>query len=169
MPKTIADARIKTTILTKKPTNWKAPTAAELNAGIHISSSILKSDYKFAATASDTIDEAPLSAAGNAKTLGAGNFEASFTVFRYIDPATGKADLTEDAVYQAMTPKGTELYVYERTGALHEKNWAAGDVFTAAIVETDNPQKPSDLGGYIKSVIPLGVQDFVIDAAVAGS
>lgn len=139
-----------------------------MNAGIDVSTQLLKSDYKFGPTGSDTVDDAPLTAAGNATTFGAGNFDAGVTVFRYLD-STGKAVLLEDVAYQTFKTKGTELYCYERRGPLYEDQWAAADVFNAAIVVTDHPQPPADMGGYMKATIPLGVQDFVVDGVVAGA
>ena len=91
------------------------------------------------------------------------------TPFRYLDQETGRADLSDDIAYQTLTPKMTELILVERKGADWEKPFAAGDVVTIAHVVTDNPQPPSDLGGYLKSVIPLGTQDFEIDVPVVAS
>jgi len=165
MPKTPAEANIKLVMLTTKPADWRKPKIAELNAGIDISTKILKSDYKFGPTASDTINEAALSAAGNSKDFGASNFDASITPWRYHD-GTGKVALTEDAVYQALKVKGTEVYMYERRGAHHTQAFAAGDIVTGAWLTTDNPTPVNDLSGYLKSTIALGHRDFVLDVAV---
>ena len=40
----------------------------------------------------------------------------------------------------------------------HETPFAASQEYDLYEVVTDNPQKPSDRGGYVKRVVPLGVQ-----------
>ena len=55
--KVLADGKTKFTVLTTKPANPAAPTAAELNAGIHLSDHVLTSDFTFGATDSDKFAE----------------------------------------------------------------------------------------------------------------
>jgi hypothetical protein len=168
MPTTLADARTRLAILTTKPADLAAPTVTELNAGIDASCRILKSDYRLSPTASDTVGDAELCAEGNAVTFGASNYEGSVTPFWYLDE-DGKSDVTDDVVYQALKEKGTELWFVEREGPRYDAAWAAGDVVEVYEVITDNPQKPSDRAGYIKRVVPLGVQNAELSGVVAAT
>ena len=167
MPKTLADARTRLTILTTKPANPRSITLSELTAGIDASCKILKSDYRLSPTASDTVPEAELCAEGNAVTFGASNYEGSISPFLYLDD-TGKSDIKEDVVYQALREKGTRVWLVEREGPRYDTPWAAADVVDVYEVITDNPQKPGDRAGYIKRIIPLGIQNAYLGAAVAG-
>jgi hypothetical protein len=168
MPKTLADARIKLVILTTKPTNLAAISATALTAGIAADTRILKSDYRLSPTASDTVNEAELSASGNATVWGNSNYEGSVTPFRYLDE-TGATDLTADVVFQALKEKGTTVWLVEREGPPAGDPWAAGDEYEVYEVLTDTPQKPTDrTSGYIKRIIPLGVQNRV-EGVVTGA
>lgn len=157
MPAVIADGRIKLTALTTKPAKPEAPTIAELNAGVDLQEKILKSDYKLSATASDTVNDAVLAATGNAVTFGSSNYEGSVTPLRYLDE-TGKAIANEDDAWELLKTKGSTMWLAEREGPEHSKEWEAGDEISVYEVITDDPQKPSERTGYIKRVVPLGVQ-----------
>ena len=160
MPKSLADGRIKVVALIARPANPYAPTLTELNAGVDMSCRILSSDYALGPTTSDRVAEKELCKEGNANAIGASNYAGSFTPFRYFDESTGQASAEEDEVYQLLREKGTTLYVYERqTAKKSTAAWAAGDEVDGYEVVTDNPQKPSDMGGYIKRVVPVEVQD----------
>lgn len=166
MPKTLADARTRLTILTTEPADPRSITIAELTAGIDASCNVLKSDYRLSPTGSDTVPDTELCSEGNAVTYGASNYEGTLTPFWFLDQE-GKSDATEDVVYQALKIKGTTLWLVEREGPRYDEPWAAGDAYEAYKVTTDNPQKPSDRGGYIKRTVPLGVQRAVLDGVVA--
>lgn len=166
MPKTLADARTRLAILTVAPAVKGAPTVVELTAGIDASCRLLKSDYRLSPTSSDTVPDTELCSEGNAVTFGASNYEGSVTPFWYLDE-DGQSDVTTDTVYQALKEKGTELWFVEREGPRYDEPWTVGDAIEIYHVITDNPQKPSDRAGYIKRVIPLGVQDADITATVA--
>lgn len=167
MPKTLADARTRLTILTTKPANPRSILLSELTAGINASCKILKSDYRLSPTASDTVADADLCAEGNAVTFGASNYEGSISPFIYLDD-TGKSDIAEDVVYQALREKGTRVWLVEREGPRYDQAWAATDVVDVYEAITDNPQKPGDRAGYIKRIIPLGIQNVYLGAKVAG-
>lgn len=166
MPKTLADGRIKLTILTTEPTDLRAISATVLNAGIDASCKILKSDYRLSATASDTIDETELCNDSNAVNYGRSNYEGSVTPFWYLD-ADGKPEALENVVYEALREKGSRVWLVEREGPEYSEDWAALDEYEVFEVVTDTPQKPSDRTGYSKRVIPLGVQRAVLDGVVA--
>lgn len=161
MPKSLADGHTKFTILTTEPANPEAPTAAELNAGIDASCDILASDFTWGATDSDKVAEKALCTENNANSLGASNFAAGITPFRYFDATTKNAHATDDAVFQALKVKGTELWGYARkTLKKSTEAWALDDeIYFGAHVITDEPQPPSDQGGYIKYRVPMEVQD----------
>lgn len=166
MPKTLADARIRLVALTTAPANPAAPTVAELEAGVDLSCRILKSDYRLSPVASDTVPDTELCAEGNAVTYGASNYEGSVTPFRYLTD-TGAADTVNDVAWEALKEKGTELWLYEREGPRYDAAWAADDEVEGYQVITDNPQKPTDRTGFIKRVVPLGVQRAWLNATVA--
>lgn len=166
MPKTLADARTRLVALTTRPADPAKPTVTELTAGVDLSCRILKSDYRLSPVASDTVPDAELCSEGNAVTFGASNYEASVTPFRYLTEA-GKADAANDVAWDALKEKGTELWLYEREGPKYDVPWTVADEVEGYEVVTDNPQKPSDRTGYIKRVVPLGVQRAWLGAAVA--
>jgi hypothetical protein len=168
--RSLADGHIKFTILTTKPTNPAAPTVAELNAGIDASCNILDSDFLWGATDSDKVAEKALCTINNANALGASNYQAGVTPFRYYDTTTKAPDVTADAVFQALKVKGTTVWGYARkTGKPSSAAWAATDeIYLGAEVATDSPQAPSDGGGWIKFRVPMEVQnawEFIAAAA----
>jgi hypothetical protein len=172
MPMVLADAKIKLSLLAVKPANPEAPTVAELTAGIDASCRILQGDFRLSATSSDTIEDRLLCAEGNATVWGASNYEGSMTPVRFFDPTNpGTFDPESDAVYQALKEKGTTLFVAQRfTGKKFDEPWAAGDEVKIFEVLTDNPQQPSELTGYIKQVVPLGVNNaWTGNVAAAGA
>ena len=169
MPKSLADGRIKVVALPTRPEDPYKPTTAELNAGVDISCRILSSDYSLGPTASDRIPEKELCKEGNANAIGASNYAGSVTPFRYFDETTNQAHATEDEVYQLLKEKGTTLFLYERqTSKKSTDSFSSGDEVSGYEVVTDNPQKPSDMGGYIKRVVPLEVQNAWLNGEVAG-
>jgi len=169
MPKTLADGRIKLTALTVKPADLKAIKTSELtdpDTATDLSCRVLKSDFRLSPTASDTVADQELCQEGNATTWGASNFEGSATPFRYLD-GTGKADPDNDVAWDLLKEKGTELWLVKRVGPKYDVAWATGDTYEVYHVITDNPQDPSDMTGYIKKVVPLGVQDAELNGVVA--
>lgn len=157
--RSLADGHRKVAILTSAPSNPSAPTAAELNGGIDGSPRILAADWLFGAGDSDKVQEKSLADVNNINALGASNFQAGATIFRYFDTVTGAPDATGDALWTATKTKGTTLYVYEReSGKLATAVWAASDIAFGMQTLTDEPQKPSDTGGYIKRRIPMEPQ-----------
>lgn len=166
MPLTLADGRIKLTALTVEPVNLAAITEAELTAGTDISCKINKPDYRLSPTASDTVPDQPLCSEGNAVTFGNSNYEGTLTVLRFLD-ASGQPEEGEDDAWDLLKTKGAILWLVERTGPKYDVEWAEGDQYAVYKVLTDNPQKPTDLAGYVKYVIPLGVQDAELHGEVA--
>lgn len=160
MPRSLAEGHTKLVILTTKPVDPANPTLAELTAGIDACSNILESDFVFGAQDSEKIAEKALCAEGNSNAIGAGNYQCSFTLWRYWDAATKAADAATDTVFTAVKAKGTELWVYARlTAKKATEAFAADDeLYLGAMVVTDNLQPPSEKGGYIKWHLPTEVQ-----------
>lgn len=158
--KSLADGHLKLTILTTKPANPLAPTVTELAAGKDISCAVLASDFTWGAADSDKVNEKALCTTNNANAIGASNYQAGLTIFRYFDDEDGTVDVTADVAYQTLKAKGTTVYGYLREdGKLSTAAWAAGDEATYLEVLTDNPQRPQNAGGYIKRRIPMEPQD----------
>lgn len=165
MPKTLADARTRVALLTSAPATLASIPVATLTAGIDASCKVLKSDYRLSATASDTVPDTELCSEGNAVTFGASNYEGSMSPFWYLD-ANGQPVALENTVWLALREKGSRLWVVEREGPRYDTAWTIGDKYEVFEVITDNPQKPSDRAGYIKRVVPLGVQNAELDGTV---
>ena len=159
--KTLADGHQRVVILAARPADPEAPTVTELKAGIDASCRLLKSDYRISAAASDTIADAELCSTTNAQAFGAGNYEATFTSFRYFDPAKpGKYDPEGDEVFQALKEKGATVYIAEReSGKDFKEPWEEGDEVSVYELLLDNPTKPSDQGGYVKRTHVPAVQN----------
>lgn len=157
MALTLADGRVKLTILTSAPADLAAITLTELAAGLNAGPWVNKPDFRMSPTDSDTVTDQPLSQAGNAKTFGNSNYDARMTTLRDL-ATTGLPEAAGDLVHKAVATKGTRVWLVRRTGPLETVDWADGDPYDVAEVITDEPQQPSDLGGYVKNVIPLGAQ-----------
>lgn len=168
MPLTLADGRHKVAVLTTKPADLSAITVTELTAGINAAPKINKPDYRLSPTASDTVPDQPLSQEGNATTFGNSNFEGSITVLRFLDDQ-GQPEVAEDELWDAMKEKGTRLWIVDREGPKEGTAWTTGDEYEVFEIITDLPQKPTDMVGYIKRPIPLGVQNYVRGAVAAGA
>jgi hypothetical protein len=157
--RSLADGHRKVAILTTAPSNPNAPTVAELNGGIDATSRILADDWTFGMADSDKVAEKSLADINNINALGASNAQASGTIFRYYDVSTGAPDATGDALFTALKTKGTTVYIYEReSGKVATAAWATGDIALGMQTLTDEVQKPSNTGGYIKRHIPMEPQ-----------
>lgn len=171
MPRTLAEAKTKLTILLAEPEDPAAPTVAELEAGMDASCRTLLSDFTFGADASETIDEKTLCTQGSAQTLGSSNHSASFTLFRYFKAGTAEAETTAgaDDIFQAIKTKGTNVWLYARKGdKLATEAWEEGDeIYCAVHGITDVPQQ-TETEGYIKThhvILPQNAWDYITVAA----
>lgn len=165
MPRTYAEERTKITALAQKPADVLKPTVAELTAGVDIQCRIHRSESRLSATASDTFSEPLYCEGGNPTDFGASNFEGRLTIFWWLDE-TGKSEPIDDVVMEMFRTKGTEVWLYKRTGPSHDSPWVAADTPEYYHAKSDNPQAPSDPNtGYIKQVVPLGIQG---DSKVSG-
>jgi hypothetical protein len=169
MPKSLSDGHAKVAVLTTAPANLASPTVAELNAGIDASCRILRSGFVFGFTDSDKVSEPAVCDLINVNALGSSNFAAAMTIWRYFNAGTLAADPTEDSLWTAVKVKGTSLYIYVReTAKLSTAAWASADELVGGgLFLTDNPQRPTDGGGYIKRALPLEPQSVAGPLAVA--
>ena len=168
MPKTIADGRVLLTALLTPPADINAITVAELDAGQKISCKIMKSDFQLGPTGSANITETELCKTGEGQAWGLSSGAGSLTVFRYLDE-TGKADPADDVAWDVLKEKGTNIVLVRRDGPLESDPWAEGDEYSAFEVTTDDPQYPTDLGGYIKRTVPLAVANMALDKTVVAA
>ena len=168
--KTLADGRIALVALTTKPVDMSAPTLTEITAGKHLECQIMKSDYKLGSTGSSTVQEQEMCKTGDGNAPGPASYEGSLTVFRYLDPATGKpaAGGEDDDAWELLKTPGTHLWIIEREGPKKEIPFASGDEVAVYEILTGHPTKPDDrFSGYIKRTVTLFVQDADEDATVA--
>jgi hypothetical protein len=154
----LADGKTKFTICTNKHFNPAAPTAAELNAGIHLADNVLTSDFTFGAVDSDKVAEKALGASGNANAIGASNYQVGFTIWRKFLTAGG-FDTADETGWTALKVKGTTVWAYARQmDKAASAAWASTDeIYLGAEFTTDTPQR-TDGTGFVKYRIPGEVQ-----------
>lgn len=151
----LADGKTKWTVLTTAPANPAAPTATELNAGIDMSCDILKSDFNWTATDSESIAEDALCDKDTQEVFGKGNYNLGVTIWRKYATAGGPDEASE-AGWAVMKEKGAEFYAYARESDKDStETWTAGDeIYLGGKVSADQPQR-LDGTGFIKRRVPL--------------
>lgn len=160
MPKSIAEGREKVTVLDEAP---ELPTdgsgtipAATLNAGQDASCNLARNGHRMSATASDTVSDPAVCDEGNKSVLGASNYEWTWVPFRYFDADTGQPESTEDWLFDLVRDKGATVVAAQRkSGKRSDEDWASGDEGYLWIGVNDNPQDPTDTGGYQKVNVPF--------------
>lgn len=155
--KTLADAKIKLTILTVPPADINAITLAELTAGIDASCLVAKSGTRFSPAGSNTISDPALCDESDASVFGTSNYEGSIVPFWFLDPDTGAYAEADNPVYEAIREKGSEVTYVLREGPEYTVEWAADDLYDAYVGQSDNPQRPGETSGYIKRTVPLTI------------
>lgn len=169
---TLADGRTRVDVTLTEPDGFSEGSGtlslalADFGTLIAASPQLNKPDYRLSAEASDTVPDQPLDQTGNATTFGASNFTGTATVLRQTD-STGAPDPTTDTLFAAIGTKGVRSWWVERIGPRATVDLAVDDEGWIYEVISDDPQEPQDRAGYIKNVIPLGVQTrrrFVITA-----
>lgn len=161
MPKSLAEGRIKVSFLATKPTNPAAMTVAQATAGIDLSCAIVAADFRLSPTDSDRIDDKALCDEGNVRAIGASNYEANMSFFRWLTTG-GASETVNDVAFTTFTGKGVAGYFAKRWGPKSTVAWAAGDVYDLYEVTADNPQDPQDLAGYVKFRQPFEVGGLVV-------
>lgn len=161
MPLTLQGGRRKLVAFTTNPAEGGDPEAlslADLTGGIDVQCKVLKSDLRLTAVASETVADTPYCATGNSVVYGASNYEGSLTPFQYFDE-TGQPDAADNDVFELLTAeKGAHIWIVDRWGKPESADLEVGDHYRLWHVITDEGQDPSDVGGYIKQIVPLGVQ-----------
>lgn len=161
--RTLADARTRLSIITVVgDVDLAAITLTQVQSGIDASCDVAKSGTRYSATASEMTADARFCDEGNPQVYGASNYEATIVPYWYLDPATGAYAEADNATYEALRVKGTTTIHVLRDGPPYSQEWAVGDIYDAYKVISDNPQRPTDTGGYIKRTIPLAVQEAVL-------
>ena len=158
MPKTLADGKRKIVLLSSRPADIDAVSAAEGNAGDDISDYVLTTSV-IGPSGSDTFNEKVWSSRGNVEDFGSSNFASNnLVIHRYFDATTGQAHATDDATWTALKTKGTLVRILVRSsGKDSSAAFAAGDEYRYMEYITDDPQDQSG-DGYQKFLIPLGYQ-----------
>lgn len=170
--RSLADEGKRFYILTTKPSDPEAPTAAELAAGIDASMKVARDGFSWTPTDSDTVDDPELGSTSKAVAPSYDNADLGFTVYRYwLD--TGGADPTGDALFAAVANKGTVLYGYYfhndvevGTDPVAEEQFVLGAEFWV-----DHPQDPM-ASGWLKFRVPCHANQLYpwgSVAAVAGT
>lgn len=165
--RSLADGKLKFTLLTTKPADPAKPTETELNAGIDASPYVLTSDFTWSNAESETFDEKPLSQKGRSQTLGMSTYELGATFFREWNPDGSGASTEEDAAFQAVKTKGTTLWAYARETAKDAtEDWAADDeCYLGGEVQTDSPARVGNEGA-IKRRVPFVAQHMYEDVVI---
>lgn len=167
--RTLADGRIKYTILTTAPADLEAITVAELSAGIEASCKVAANGTRFSATASDTISDPAFCEDANSSVPGRSNYEGTVAPFVLYDDTTQAYQAGDNEVFEALRAKGTRAWHVFRKGPAYDQAWAAGDVYSVYEGVTDNPQEPSDTAGYFKANVPVMVNKAELHGTVAGA
>ena len=154
--RSLADGKLKFSILTTAPANPAAPTVTELNAGLDASPYVLTSDFNWTNAESATFDEKPLSQKGQAQTLGMSMYTLAATIFREYAPEGG-VSTEDDATFQALKAKGTTVWGYAReTDKDATEPWAETDeCYLGGEVQTDAPARVGNEGSIKRRVIFL--------------
>ena len=152
--KSLADAGKRFYILTTKPANPAAPTAAELLAGIDASCKVSRENFSWTPTDSDTVDDPELCSTSKAVAPSFDNAELGFQVYRYWLEAGG-VDTTADALFTAVKEKGTVLWGYYRhtDDPVGTAPAATDEIVLGAEFWTDHPQDPGN-SGWLKYRVP---------------
>ena len=154
--RSLADGKLKWSLLVEKPVDETKPTATELNAGIDASPAVLVSDFNWTNADSARFEEKSLAQKGQSEALGNSAYTLGATFFREFLDAGGADIAGEDAPYQAVRVKDTTLWAYAReTDQDATEPWKAGDeIYLGGRVKTDTPQR---LGpdGTIKRRVPF--------------
>lgn len=171
---TLADGRTRVDVTLTMPTGYNEGegvfevTIAELGTLIDATSQINKPDYRLSPTGSDTVPDQPLDRRGNATTYGASNYEGQITVLRSL-LVTGLVDPATDTLFTAVGEKGVLAYYVERVGPLATVDLATGHTGFIYEAISDEPQAPTDRAGYVKNILPLGIQSRRAFTIIAGT
>lgn len=148
--------------------NRKAPTADELNKGLHFEMSVMKSDYKLGSKGSTSVEEPVLGAAGKGTVPGPAEYEGQVSVYWFFDEDGQKVQGGSNNVWELLRQTGREFELYEREGKKPEELFADGDDVDWYHVAPGQPQKPDDRTTYTKRTVSLFVSDALENEITVG-
>lgn len=118
--------------------NWKSPTATELNNGLDISKAVSWQDLDFGIQASNTTSDPSIADEGNVETRGASQFGGNISFYHPHD----YDDITNlySNVYDAVSAPRTHGYITVRVDGNKPSSqaWAEGDLFRQYEVLSDS-------------------------------
>lgn len=151
--------------------NPEFPTAAELTAGVDLTTAIAWEDYEIGMQASDDIEDRAISDLGNAVSRGSANYGATLDFFRELN----KSDSTSSyrtAFETFRTTRVTGYLVTRIAEKLGSAAWAAGDNISVykvmAVTVTDMTSGDASTKFQV-NFIPQGVAYPYTMVAAAGS
>lgn len=147
----------------------KRPTAAELNKGLHLEMSVMKSDYKLGSKGSTSVEEPVLGAAGKGTVPGPAEYEGQVSVYWFFDEDGQKVAGGDNRVWELLSKTGREFELYEREGKKPEAPFADGDDVDWYHVAPGQPQKPDDRTTYTKRTINLFISDALENEITLGA
>jgi hypothetical protein len=149
-------------------TDYKVPTAAEINASLDISNAISWNDFDFNLEASNEIDDPAITALGKVIDRGYTNFGGSISLYypRNFDDATSDYSLA----YDALDAPRTKGYLVIRVDGEESSTSAAnGDMVHVFKVITDGYAESivgEEAFRYTVTMLPQG--DFAVRTIVGG-
>ena len=169
--RTLGDGRITLVALgtdSAPVANRKAPTAEELNKGIHFEMAVMKSDYKLGSKGSTSVEEPVLGAAGKGTVPGPAEYEGQVSVYWFFDDNGQKVHGDDNAVWELLKQTGREFELYEREGKKPEEPFVNGDDVDWYHVAPGQPQKPDDRTTYTKRTVSLFISDALENEITVG-
>lgn len=169
--RTLGDGRITLVALgtdSAPVANRKAPTADELNKGIHFEMSVMKSDYKLGSKGSTSVEEPVLGAAGKGTVPGPAEYEGQVSVYWFFNDDGQKVQGGDNAVWELLKQTGREFELYEREGKKPEEPFTNGDDVDWYHVAPGQPQKPDDRTTYTKRTVSLFISDALENEITVG-
>ena len=149
--------------------NMKAPTAAELNAGVNLTCRVTVANYQFGITGTNIITDPSPCDSIEAGAPGMDTLEAGFDMFRFKTTAN-------DIPWTTFTSKDIPGFLVERIGQVEDGEdpadvpYASGDEVAVMDVLTLSPRPLSPAtAGYEKFNQSFAPQAFAPRAVVAGA
>ena len=153
--KTVGESQGWFYLLPARPTNPEAITLTELAAGIEGTWDAAASGTRFSFTASDTMSDAAYGDSSNSTITTRSNYEGSIAPFIKLDDTTGAYAALSNDLFEAVREKGAPCYVVSGITGDPTEARAAGDLYDYFEYTTDDGQKPTEVGGYMKRQVPL--------------
>lgn len=148
--------------------NPKAPTVAELTAGLDITMLVTRADYQFGVTGNESIVEPALGDDIDAGVPGNATVEAAMNFYRH-------KETVDDIAWTTLNGRGLYGYLVERTGQIadgerqDETPFAAADEVQVLYAITNDPQVQSpSTAGFEKFRMVFSPQRHYPRAVVAG-